>query len=180
MDISFVHIDGIIKQTGKKKAELDLPGIYVLINKGYISISRPKPQKSKPGYFSHLLQVPGEMKDEGKKFMIEADVMGSVPTSQLHKKDPYQAYLDYDKIAKPLIVRSRREGDVFSPLGLKGSKKLQDIFVDEKIDIDERDSVPVIEDGRRIVWVVGYRVSEDAKVTPDTKKVVKLSAKTIS
>ena len=180
MDISFVHIDDIIKQTGKKRAELDLPGIYILINKGFISISRSKPQKSKPGYFSHLLEVPGEMKDEGKKFMIEADVMVSVPTSELHKKDPYQAYLDYDKIAKPLIVRNRMPGDVFSPLGLKGSKKLQDIFVDEKIDVDERDSVPVIEDGNRIVWVVGYRMSEDAKVTPDTKKVVKLSAKTIS
>ena len=47
------------------------------------------------------------------------------------------------------------------------------------IDIDKRDSIPVIEDGKKIVWVVGYRMSEDAKVTSATKKVVKLSAQNI-
>jgi tRNA(Ile)-lysidine synthase len=126
------------------------------------------------------LEIPGEIRDENGEMMIEADLMDSVPMSELHAKNPYQAFLDYDKIAKPLIVRNRREGDAFSPLGLKGSKKLQDIFVDEKVDIDERDRIPVVEDGSKIVWVVGYRMAEEAKVTPKTKKVVKLSAKSIN
>jgi len=179
-DISFVHIDDIIDQLGKKRAEIDLPGIYAIVNKGMLSISRQRPQKSKPAQFMRKLEIPGEIRDESGGLIIEADIMDSVPLSELHAKNPYQAFLDYDKIAKPLIVRNRREGDAFSPLGLKGSKKLQDIFVDEKIDIDERDRIPVVEDGSKIVWVVGYRMAEEAKVTPKTKKVVKLSAKSIN
>ena len=177
VDISRVHIDDIIDQLEKKRAEVDLPGIYAVVNKGALSISREKPEKNLSKSFMRKLEIPGEINDANDGFIIEADVMDSVPVSELHAKNPYQAFLDYDKIAKPLIVRNRREGDIYSPLGLKGKKKLQDIFVDEKIDIDERDNIPVIEDGKKIVWVVGYRMSEEAKVTPETKKVVKLSAK---
>jgi len=179
VDISLVHIDDIIGQLEKKRAEVDLPGIYAIVNKGTLSISAEKPKKNASRSFMRKLEIPGEIKDENAGFMIEADLMDSVPLAELRAKNPYQAFLDYDKIAKPLIVRNRREGDAYSPLGLKGSKKLQDIFVDEKVDIDERDKIPVVEDGSRIVWVVGYRMAEEAKVTASTKKVVKLSAKTI-
>ncbi len=179
VDISFVHIEDILGQLRKKRAEIDLPGVYVHINRGILSITNTRPSKIQDHPFMHRLEIPGEVRDEDKGFIIEADVLPSVTASALRAKDPYRAYLDYDKISKPLIVRNRIPGDVFSPFGLKGSKKLQDIFVDEKIDIDKRGSIPVIEDGKRIVWVVGYRMSEDAKVTPGTKKVVKLSAKSI-
>lgn len=178
-DIYLVHIDDILSQTMKNRAEVDLPGVYVMIKNGMITISRSKPEKIEAAPFLHRLEVPGEIRDAGSGFIIEADLMDAVPLSELRAKDPYRAYLDYDKIAKPLIVRNRRAGDVFSPLGLKGKKKLQDIFVDGKLDIDKRDSIPVIEDGEKIVWVVGYRMSEEAKVTPGTKKIVMLSAKEI-
>jgi tRNA(Ile)-lysidine synthase len=179
VDISFVHIEDILGQLRKKRAEIDLPGIYAHVNRGALSIANTRPAKAKDHPFMHKLEIPGEVRDEGEGFIVEADVLPSVAASDLRAKDPYQAYLDYDKISKPLIVRNRRAGDVFSPFGLKGRKKLQDIFVDEKVDIDKRESIPIIEDGKRIVWVVGYRMSEDAKVTPGTKKVVKLSAKNI-
>ncbi len=178
VDISFVHIEDILGQLNKKRAEIDLPGVYAYVNKGALSISRSKRPETAPRTFMHKLEIPGEVR-EGGGFFIEADVLPSVSVSDLRAKDPYRAYLDYDKIGKPLIVRNRMPGDRFSPLGLKGSKKLQDIFVDQKIDLGERDSIPVIEDGKKIVWVVGYRMSEEAKVTPATRKVVRLSAKSI-
>jgi len=181
VDISLVHINDIIDQLEKKRAEVDLPGIYAVVNKGTLSISTERPKKKTSKSFMRTLEIPGEIKDENDGFMIEADILDSVPTSELHAKNPYQAFLDYDKIAKPLIVRNRREGDAYSPIGLKGRKKLQDIFVDEKVDIDERDRIPVVEDATpRIVWVVGYRMAEEVKVTAKTKKVVKLSAKSIN
>lgn len=178
VDISFVHIEDILGQLKKKRAQLDLPGVHAYVNKGALSISRSKRPEIAPRAFMHKLEIPGEVR-EGGNFVIEADVLPSIPLSDLRAKDPYRAYLDYDKIGKPLIVRNRMPGDRFSPLGLKGSKKLQDIFVDQKTDLGERDRIPVIEDGKKIVWVVGYRMSEDAKVTPATRKVVRLSAKNI-
>ena len=59
---------------------------------------------------------------------------------------------------------------------MKGTKKLQDVFVDGKVDLDERNRVPVIEDGEKIVWVVGYRISEGVKVKPSTKRIIELTA----
>jgi tRNA(Ile)-lysidine synthase len=178
-DISFVHIQSIIENAGKKRAELDLPGAYVLINKGKISISKLKPAIARSRDFAVTLPIPGTVSDKEKGFEIEADILPSISMAELKIKDPNRAYLDYDKISGPLTVRRRRAGDAFSPLGLKGRKKLQDIFVDEKVDLDKRDSIPVIDDGKKIVWVVGFRMSEDAKVSKDTKKVVRLSARTI-
>ncbi|MFH1710565.1 MAG: tRNA lysidine(34) synthetase TilS [bacterium] len=177
VDVSFVNIEDVLGQLNKKRAQLDLPDIHVRVKNGTLFISKERPSKIKSRPFMHKLEIPGEVK--GKGFVVEADILDAVPLAQLRAKDPYRAYLDYDKITKPLTVRSRRAGDFYSPLGLKGRKKLQDIFVDEKIDIDERDRIPVIEDGKKIVWIVGYRMSEEAKVTPNTKKVVRLSAKNI-
>ena len=176
VDISFVHIGSILGQLHKKRAEIDLPGIYVRINKGELSITNTRPIKIRKHPFLHRLEIPGEVRDKDNGFIVEADILPSVTAKELRAKDPYRAYLDYDKISRPLIVRNRMPGDVFSPFGLKGSKKLQDIFVDEKIDIDKRDNIPVIDDGKKIVWVVGYRISEKAKVTAATKKVVRLRA----
>lgn len=59
----------------------------------------------------------------------------------------------------PLVVRARRPGDRIAPTGLRGSKKLHDLLVDEKVPRDERDSVPVLACGDEVAWVPGYRVA---------------------
>lgn len=68
------------------------------------------------------------------------------------------AVLDADRLPLVLTVRSRRPGDRFRPLGMRGEKKLQDFLVDAKVPRRERDRVPVVEAGGEIVWVVGHRV----------------------
>lgn len=177
IDVTFVHIEDILKIITKKRAELVLPGVHVLVNKGVLIISNSKPLKAESKPFMHKLEIPGKTNIDEAGIIIESDILDHVSPRQLRMKDPYQAYLDYDKIGKPLIVRSKQKGDVFSPLGLKGRKKLQDIFIDEKVDLEHRDKVPLLDDGKNIVWVVGYRVSERTKVTPGTKKIVRLTAR---
>jgi tRNA(Ile)-lysidine synthase len=84
------------------------------------------------------------------------------------------AFVDADKLGKNIIVRSRGEGDNFIPLGMKGTKKLQDFFVDEKIPQALRGTIPVIESNGRIVWLAGWSLDERAKITKTTKKIVRL------
>lgn len=67
----------------------------------------------------------------------------------------------------PLVnIRSRKPGDSFVPFGLKGRKKLQDFFVDEKIPASLRDRVPILFSGEDIVWVAGYRMDERFRLPP--------------
>jgi tRNA(Ile)-lysidine synthase len=60
---------------------------------------------------------------------------------------------------RPLTVRSRKPGDRMEPYGLKGTKKIQDIFVDDKVPEEERDGVPLLVCGDEVVWIPGYRIA---------------------
>jgi tRNA(Ile)-lysidine synthase len=85
------------------------------------------------------------------------------------------AVVRMDVCSGPLAVRNRRPGDLFRPPGLGGRKKLQDYFVDRKIDVAVRDRVPIVVDGTdRIVWVAGYGIDEAFRVTAASQSVLLL------
>ncbi len=85
---------------------------------------------------------------------------------------PYETLMDADKVSFPLKLRSRKPGDRFMPLGLKGTKKLQDLLIDRKVPCAERDKVPVLEDQEKIIWVVGHHLDERVKVTHSTERYI--------
>jgi tRNA(Ile)-lysidine synthase len=83
-----------------------------------------------------------------------------------------KAYVDYDLLIFPLVVRTRQAGDVFVPLGMKTHKKLSNFLVDEKVPLPEKDKIPLILNGNGdIIWVGGMRQDNRYKVSATTKKV---------
>ncbi|MBU1695142.1 MAG: tRNA lysidine(34) synthetase TilS, partial [Verrucomicrobia bacterium] len=75
---------------------------------------------------------------------------------------PGDAWVDAGRVGRArLTARSWRPGDRIRPLGLNGSKKIQDLFTDLKVPKEQRARVPVIECRGEIVWVPGSRVSRD-------------------
>ncbi|MGM0378693.1 MAG: tRNA lysidine(34) synthetase TilS [Bacillota bacterium] len=83
-------------------------------------------------------------------------------------------YIDKDKINGKIFMRNRLPGDSFKPLGMKGTKKLKDYFIDEKISRKERDKIKLVCDDKNIIWIVGYRMDRRYKITSDTKKALML------
>jgi tRNA(Ile)-lysidine synthase len=81
-------------------------------------------------------------------------------------------WLDAGTIKWPLFLRFWKNGDRFHPLGLGGSKKLQDFFVDSRVPRRERNRVPLLCDQEKICWVVGHRLDDRVKVTPQTKQIL--------
>jgi tRNA(Ile)-lysidine synthase len=75
-----------------------------------------------------------------------------------------------------LHVRARLPGDRLRPLGLDGSKKVQDLLVDRKVARQQRESIPIVCDDQGIFWVVGQAVDERVAVQPDADEVVLLRA----
>ena len=177
VDVSYVNVEDALKLTTKKSAGIDIAGAYIEVKRGRMTFSSSRPKANATKGFLYKLEVPGEVLIKESGIVIGADEQDIADVRGIKKKDPYRAFMDRDKICGPLMVRSRRPGDYFSPLGMKGRKKLQDVFVDEKLDIDERDKVPVVDDGEKIIWVAGYRISEKVKVDRNTRRVVELNYK---
>jgi tRNA(Ile)-lysidine synthase len=115
----------------------------------------------------------------GEKFIHSLNKVVSIHTiSKLDfnevKTNDYTKYFDYDKIENPIILRYRKDGDKFMPLGMSGNKKLKDLLMDLKIPKAERNEIPLICFGEDIAWVVGHRVSEKFKISKDTKNILQI------
>lgn len=94
-----------------------------------------------------------------------------VPTNQ------YTKWLDYDKIKKCPMIRTRQTGDYLTIADGRGGmirKSLKSYFVDQKIPREERDRLPILAEEDHVLWVVGYRISEYYKVTENTKRILKV------
>ncbi len=89
------------------------------------------------------------------------------------RDDPARQVLDAEAL-EGAVLRTRRPGDRIRPLGC-GDKLLSDYFIDRKVDRPLRDAVPIVAIGSRVLWVVGHGVSEDAKLTEDTRRAVRLT-----
>jgi tRNA(Ile)-lysidine synthetase-like protein len=84
--------------------------------------------------------------------------------------NPSRQIFDADRIDAPLTVRRRRDGDRFVPFGMEHPKKLQDFFVDCKVDQPLRDAVPLVCAGGKIAWVVGFAMDAHFAVTESTRR----------
>lgn len=87
----------------------------------------------------------------------------------------YEAWFDLERLPLPLAVRNRRAGDRMEISGLKGSKKVKDMFIDDKVAPSERNRLPLIVDAMgNIVWIPGVRRSKHALVTDRTSRVLRM------
>ncbi len=92
------------------------------------------------------------------------------------------AVFDLDKVRaaggeERLVMRTRQPGDVISPKGFSGTKKLQNYFVDRKIDRDLRDKLPLLCLGNQVLWIPGYEINEKFRATESTERILIIEMK---
>jgi tRNA(Ile)-lysidine synthase len=88
--------------------------------------------------------------------------------------DPHTEFIDADKLGKHLEVRSWKNGDWFIPFGTEEKKKISDYFIDMKIPLFKKHTIPLLTSDGMIVWVCGMRLDNRFKITPQTKRILKL------
>ena len=79
--------------------------------------------------------------------------------------------IDYRKLKFPLLIRPWREGDIFTPLGMKGSKKLSDYFIDNKYSLIQKKKARVLVSDNTIVCIIGDRLDDRFKLVETSEKV---------
>ena len=171
-DLETIHLEEVLAMINKPPQRLSLPnGVSVESDSHSIHFSMGMRRRSGP-IPEAVLSTPGTTRVAGWSYNVtRANVASSTRT-----RDPLFASFDPAIIHGKLVVRSRRRGDSLRPSGLGGRKKLQDIFVDAKVPVAHRDSIPLICDDGGILWVVGHCVDERAHVWPTAKEVIHIAA----
>ena len=153
---------------------LDLPrGLRFDVGYGKGTLSLEPVEPARPGALPAEAPLAAPGVTSWGPWLVEAEMLES--TAGTPPADPWEAWLDADITGGDLLLRSRRPGDRFRPLGLAGEKKLQDFFVDARVPRSERDAVPLVCGEPGIVWVVGHRIDERARVKGSTRRVLRLS-----
>lgn len=177
--ISFNHILAVtyLLQSGQPSGCLVLPyGIH--IRRDYDRLSITKQGRGTHGYarhdFLYNISVPGEATviETGDRVRLTL-MTGPCVQAAEWKKDPTVAWMDYDQIRLPLVIRNVRPGDKMHCLGMEGTKKIKDIFIDDKISRGERGRLPLLVDARAVLWIGGGRSSHDVRITDQTKRILK-------
>lgn len=184
--VGFEAVEAVLElAVSNSTGPLDLPGHRVNRRGGKIVLTRSDPRLARrsgegaqAAQFTYELGVPGQVSVPEAACAISADAEEVPSGSSAAGRWPLvsrgdQVVVEASHLAAPLVVRNRRPGDSFRPLGLQGHKKLQDFFVDAKVGRGERDTVPIVVDSKgQIVWVAGHAVAEEFRVTDRTRAVV--------
>ena len=143
--------------SGAGSAALDLGGgLRAVAEYGRLRFERGDPP---PPPAPATLPVPGRVAFAGGDLRAEEAADGP---------------LDLDALDAPLEVRAWRAGDRMRPLGLGGSRSLQDLFSDRKVPRAARGRVPVVLSGGEIAWVAGVATGEAFRVTAGTRRRARL------
>ena len=180
--IGFEHVQAVLDlAVGTKPSGcLHLPG-GLLVNRNYGLLEFRRFERSNVRHRSG--RVP---KGPGEAFNLDVSIPGTIRITSLGisirfrelKRVPpvmatdRRAYLDRDRIAFPLVIRSMKPGDRIQPLGMTGTRKLKSVFIDEKIPRELRGTIPILADALSILWVPGVRLSERVRIGEATKRVL--------
>lgn len=114
--------------------------------------------------------------DEGTYNIKEINCSYSFEYVDSYKKEKNVVYIAADNfVISQLKLRTRREGDVFVPSGLTGSKKVKKFFIDMKIPSHERDFYPLLVLNDEILAILPLRVNDKYRVVDTTEKILKIT-----
>jgi tRNA(Ile)-lysidine synthase len=165
--MEFEHVEAIAEGLHSRGFARDLPdGLRAYLEYGTLVISRAPDEAA--AIAPTLLEVPGRA-DLGPAGTITA-----APCEPYVPSDPMVAVVDADRVEGPLTVDSVRPGDTMRPLGMRGTRKLQDVLTDAKVPRRARVHTPVVRDGDEVVWVAGVRLSDDYAVTSRTERAIEI------
>jgi len=174
-----VHVDmvlDIVSKEGNRTAELP-KGVTAAAEYNRVEISA-RASREKPGPFSVRLEVPSTVDLPVFKIRMESGIFSAEEFSEKFgriekpRENSLTQLFDYSKIKEGIYIRNRKPGDIFFPYNSSGRKKLKDFLIDQKIPVSMRDSIPLLADGKNIVWVIGVRTADNYKVTGSTNTIL--------
>ncbi|NLW71021.1 MAG: tRNA lysidine(34) synthetase TilS [Eubacteriaceae bacterium] len=121
--------------------------------------------------FCYRLKIPSFIVCPSAGFALRATLIEKFEKIDFHK---HITYIDYDKIINNVYIRNRRKSDSFRPINFTGTKSVNRLFIDRKVDKNSRDGVALVVSGDKIAAVTGFETSADFMVDEKTKRLLKI------
>jgi len=181
-EITQEHYERVLElaeqNTGGRRIEL--PGGFVARREyGKLFLERAKADRKTIPTEAVRIEIPG--RTLFGNYMIEAKILlrdKDESDCSFDRDDKESEKLierfDLDKVKPPVVVRARRDGDRFAPLGLAAMKKVGKFLTDARATADLRRKVLVVEDCEKVIWLWPIRMSEQAKVTDRTRRIIQI------
>lgn len=160
------EVKELIEKDGYKELNL---GKDKIIKKTYKTIGVFSAKKEEIKKSKIRLEIPSKIGYNG--YIIEVELSDKINKSE----DCFN--FDYDKIKFPLYIRTKDEGDKFLPKGMNNYKKLKKFFIDEKIDKEKREEIPLIISGDEILLVGNLRKSSIGELSEESNKILLIKVK---
>ena len=165
------------RNTGGRRVEL--PGGFVVRREyGDVIFESVQAEEEAVATEGVKVQIPG--KTLSGEYVIEAKILQAKDKvdSWFRRNDMgaerFVERFDLDKVELPVVVRTRRDGDRFVPLGLKAEKKVGKFLSDARVPSGVRRKILVVADSEKVIWVWPIRMSDQAKVTNYTGEVLQI------
>jgi tRNA(Ile)-lysidine synthase len=174
--VDFQHIEAALSLIagGPSQSRIALPGGWDLAREyDTLKLERRSRHVKRQCYSYHF--KPGEtlnVIEAGIK--IQSELIHEVPPKL--PQDLMEAIFDTDFLTGKLLVRNFRHGDRFQPIGMKGHKKIKDLFIENKLPLISRAVLPMLVIGDEILWIPGQGRSEIAKIGSRTRVALRLRA----
>jgi tRNA(Ile)-lysidine synthase len=174
--VDFDHIESLLRfiEEGPPQGRLALPGGWELVREYERLKLENLSSTRKRVCYSYDLHIGQDLKIHEAGLTIHS-ARGSSARAEL-PCSLMEAVFDLESLSETLTVRNFRRGDRFQPLGMEGHKKLKELFIDKKITLSVRASLPLLIMAGEVLWIPGYGRSNVARIGPQTKAVLHLKA----
>jgi len=171
--IERVHIEAVrqLCLEGPPNGSVDIPGLRLVREYRVLKVEADRRPLVTP-FMVRLSQGRTEIPEA--EFVFEMTMLSCAAAATPENK--FEALFDGAGAAGELTVRNFREGDRIAPLGMTGHRKVQDIFVDNKLPIANRASFPIVELRGAIAWIPGIVRAQVGLVTEATDSVLHVRA----
>ncbi len=182
-DLAFTHLVSVLDlvadpASGKQTV---MPGGMIIEKRyGQLSFSLPSEEPRETIAPEVMVQLPGHTLLPIRRLEIECAVETARPDQipGLRRAGAkMEERVDFDLVHPPLVVRGRRRGDRFFPLGAPGSKKLSEFLIAAKVNPVDRERVAILCDHLGPIWVIGHRIDDRVKLTALTRRILHLRAR---
>lgn len=149
----------------------------MISNKANVRVHLPNNIQAIKSYDTMIL---GSIEQKNNEYEIEIIKSVNLPNGrnievidEAESNTNFFCRLDSTEVKLPLHVRTRRDGDKMTVKGMIGRKKVNDIFIDNKISTSDRDTWPVVVDSdENIVWLPGLKKTKFDKTKTEKCDII--------